>query len=301
MKITVKSSSGKELGVFDVEKVDELKKEFAKKNKKFADINRQRFYYVDGQGKNVSLNDGLFFNILKVPNNTVVFKDLGPQISWKTVFLTEYAGPLFVMLALYSLRKVIFGSVLDADTWNGYVQNLGVLCWSAHYIKRLLETQFVHRFSHATMPIMNIFKNSFYYWGAAALVGYFLVHPLYTAPASNQVYTGLAIFVVSELCNLKCHLMLRDLRPAGTNKRAVPRGFFFELVSCPNYFFEVLAWVGFTIMTQMVGALLFTIVGFFQMMVWAQGKHRNYIKEFDGKEGRESYPRSRKAIIPFIL
>jgi len=31
-------------------------------------------------------------------------------------------------------------------------------CWTLHYAKRLLETVFIHRFSHSTMPIRNIFK-----------------------------------------------------------------------------------------------------------------------------------------------
>jgi len=36
-------------------------------------------------------------------------KDLGPQIAWKTVFLVEYAGPIFITLALILWRKQIYG------------------------------------------------------------------------------------------------------------------------------------------------------------------------------------------------
>ena len=90
----------------------------------------------------------------------------------------------------------------------------------------------------------------------------------------------------------------------------------FSLVSCPNYTYEIGAWVAFTIMTQcipgnfyqflknsfiryatnflFVVAGLFTLAGAYQMTVWALGKHRNYRKEF------KDYPR-RKAIFPFIL
>lgn len=40
---------------------------------------------------------------------------------------------------------------------------------------------------------------------------------------------------------------------------------------------------------------LFTLAGFYQMAVWALGKHRAYKKDF------KDYPRGRKAIIPFVL
>jgi hypothetical protein len=36
--------------------------------------------------------------------------------------------------------------------------SVAMVCWTLHYAKRLLETLFVHRFSHATMPLSNLFK-----------------------------------------------------------------------------------------------------------------------------------------------
>ena len=33
-----------------------------------------------------------------------------------------------------------------------------------HYGKRLVKTIFIHQFSHATMPLGNLFKNCAYYW-----------------------------------------------------------------------------------------------------------------------------------------
>eukprot|EP00762_Andalucia_godoyi_P002569 ANDGO_03314.mRNA.1 Very-long-chain enoyl-CoA reductase len=216
--------------------------------------------------------------------NELLFRDLGPQIGWRTVFLVEYAGPLFA----YPIFYFWFGASQP-------VQQLALLLWTIHYAKRELETLFVHRFSKGTMPLMNIFKNSGYYWGFAAFVSYFVNHPLYTAPCQTMVIAGTTLFAAAEFGNLVCHIMLRNLRPEGTRVRKIPRGFLFELVSCPNYTFEILAWIGFTIATQTVAAALFALVGAAQMTQWAIGKHRNYRKEF------KDYPKSRKIIIPFVF
>nr|XP_023022267.1 probable very-long-chain enoyl-CoA reductase art-1 [Leptinotarsa decemlineata] len=109
------------------------------------------------------------------------------------------------------------------------------------------------------------------------------------------------LFQICEIGNLATHILLRNLRPPGSTVRKIPRpdGFplnkMFDLVSCPNYTYEVGSWIGFTLLTSCIPAGLFTIAGFYQMAVWALGKHRNYKKEFP------DYPKGRKAIVPFIL
>ena len=72
-------------------------------------------------------------------------------------------------------------------------------------------------------------------------------------------------------------------------------GYGFDLVSCPNYFFEILGWICYSIITGSLTSWFFTVVGAVQMWFWALKKHQRYKKEF-GKD----YPK-RKVLIPFVL
>lgn len=75
--------------------------------------------------------------------------------------------------------------------------SIAAACYTVHYVKRLLETIFVHRFSHSTMPLRNLFKNCSYYWGFTAYVSYHVNHPYFTSPCMCQVWAALALFAVS--------------------------------------------------------------------------------------------------------
>ena len=59
---------------------------------------------------------------------------------------------------------------------------------------------------------------------------------------------------------------------------------------------QVAAWVGFSVMTQIPLAYLFTLVGFAQMADWAVKKHRGYAKTHEKEFKRLKL----KAIIPFV-
>ncbi|KAL7850833.1 hypothetical protein AOLI_G00211890 [Acnodon oligacanthus] len=177
------------------------------------------------------------------------------------------------------------------------------MCHSLHYIKRLVETIFVHRFSHGTLPVQTIMLNCLYYWGFAAWLAYYINHPLYTTPTYGkpQICCALFSFLVCECGNFSIHLALNQIRCNGARPRQTPYPtknpftWLFFFVSCPNYTYEVGAWLSFAVMTQCVPVALFTFVGFAQMTIWARRKHRTYLEEL------KDYPELRSAIVPLFL
>ena len=143
------------------------------------------------------------------------------------------------------------------------------------------------------MPARNIFKNSFHYWVLAGLlIAYFTYSPTSaTAAPSNPLltYPGLALFAVGELGNLNTHLVLRGLRSPGGTERGVPKGIGFDLVTCPNYLFETIAWTGILLISRSWSTAVFVAVAVAQMALWAKKKENRYRKELGGKYNKKRY------------
>jgi very-long-chain enoyl-CoA reductase len=239
-------------------------------------------------------------------NDSVIYvKDLGPQIAWRTVFLVEYLGPLLIHPAFYLLRPYIY----PYPTLSGNksipppsdLQKLSLLLILLHFGKRELETLFVHRFSASTMPLRNIFKNSAHYW---LLSGVYIAYWTYAPNSPTQtgdahspvVYLGVALFAIAQLANLNTHLVLRNLRTSGTTERGIPRGLGFSWVTCPNYLFEILAWLAIWIVNGSLSTAVFAIVAGAQMAAWARKKERRYRKEFGDR-----YKKKRFSMLPGIV
>lgn len=305
MKLQVTSRSGRPLLpdgllISDESTVDDLKARFAELKRKYYPT-RQRFTLPAkaGQRSGQALEAGKRLKDYGLQDgSTIVFKDLGPQIGYRTVFFWEYFGPLVIFPLFYLLPHIFYPGFKSAPRYP--VQLLASVYWVMHYTKRELETFLVHKFNNATMPLFNLIKNCSYYWGFAAFVSYFVNHPLYTPPPLNQTYAALAFSLLCQLANFKCHLILSGLRPPGGRGIGLPQGFLFNFISCPNYTAEIMGWVGFTVATQTLPAALFTLVGAGQMAVWAAGKHRRLLKTFDGKDGRRKYPRRWIMLPPFF-
>lgn len=282
--------------------VADVKTSIATQNPKFY-ASRQKISFKTGKAG--LKDDNMLRDVLgeKAKDGELQVKDLGPQVSWRTVFLVEYCGPLLIHPLFYHLPRLWYRENVQHSLLQRYVYVLILL----HFAKRELETIFVHRFSNASMPFMNMFRNSIHYHlFSGLLLAYDVYRPAFSATSHRIVGTirdseqflwiCTGVWVFSELSNLHAHITLRSLRPANTRMRGVPFGYGFTLVSCPHYFFEIVGWIAIAVMTGSIVAWFFTVVAAGIMCVWALKKHRNYKKEFG-----EAYPRGRKAIIPFIL
>lgn len=207
-------------------------------------------------------------------------------------------------LVSYGVTCVVFGVVLSIRTVNDVLAPaalIGAAMWGFHFVRRTLEAAWVHRYGKGRVPLSDVVTEYVYYWGFATWNAWSVTSPWYRGPAEWQLGLGIGVFLLAEWGNAKAHRMLRDLRPPGSKERVIPRGFLFERVSCPHYTFEILSWVGFALVTGTWAALAFLCVGAAILGAWARSRHLAYRKDFDGLEGREAYPASRRALLPGLF
>ncbi|KAJ6892882.1 hypothetical protein NC651_025938 [Populus alba x Populus x berolinensis] len=199
MKVTVASRSGREVIKRGLELSDSwliCKRLFISEPKKFYPSRQRRTLPVPPGSKERPVVLSYKKNLKEysdgnLGNLTVVFKDLGPQSY-------EFFG--------YKGERIIHP-----------VQTYALYYWCFHYFKRIMETFFVHRFSHATSPLSNVYRNCAYYWTFGSFIAYYVNHPLYTPVSDLQMKIGFGFGLVCQLANLYCHMLLRNLRRPGGN------------------------------------------------------------------------------------
>jgi len=215
--------------------------------------------------------------------------------------LLSYSGALavFVSVVMVRFRETgEFYASLPSLSTGAFV---GVVMWSYHFGRRTAESAWVHRYSKPQVPLGDVLIEYVYYWGFAAWIAVSLTPNEQRGSVPALVALGSVVFVVAEWGNARAHRMLRDLRPEGSSTRLIPCGFLFERVSSPHYLFEILSWVGFALTVQTWAATAFLVVGAAILASWARARHVAYLKDFDGLDGREKYPVSRRALIPGVF
>ncbi|XP_045899443.1 polyprenol reductase [Micropterus dolomieu] len=179
-----------------------------------------------------------------------------------------------------------------------------LLC--VHSLRRLLECLFVSVFSDGAIHLVQ------YVFG----VGYYVVLGL-TVLCSDRLgkgtgsllsqldwfhVAGNALFIWASMMQHQSMVLLARLRTgkSGTVEtlaHRVPEGGWFELVSCPHYFAELLIYISLSLVFGGLSLTWWLVVLYvlFNQALAAQLCHDFYISKY------ESYPKHRNAFIPFVL
>jgi hypothetical protein len=120
-----------------------------------------------------------------------------------------------------------------------------------HFVRRILEILFVNSYSRPT-PLCALLTIALLYGGAATSCAFFQVHTLGQLTSKPIFMLGFLVFAFSELLNGYHHWLLARLRPPGVRTYGVPRGGLFGWVASPHYLGEILSFIGYAMMSDLL-------------------------------------------------
>jgi len=230
---------------------------------------------------------GLFF--ITAPYGRHTRGGWGPLLEARLGWvIMETASPLFLCLAYFA----------GLGAFNP-VTLLFVLLWVGHYVNRALLYPLRMRNANRPMPLSVVTMACLFNLVNGYLNGRYLnvAGDRYTGAwlTDPRFLAGMALFFAGLLINLRSDGILRRLRSDLDPAYKIPRGGLFELVSCANYFGEIVEWIGWAVMTWSLAGLTFALWTAANLVPRARAHHQWYRRTFP------DYPERRKAIIPYLV
>ncbi|XP_026179805.1 3-oxo-5-alpha-steroid 4-dehydrogenase 2-like isoform X2 [Mastacembelus armatus] len=165
-----------------------------------------------------------------------------------------------------------------------------------HYFHRSLIYAFLTR--GRPVPLIIVLCSAIFCSLNGFLQGHHLLHCSRfedTWLTDARLAAGFLLFVVGMSINIHSDHILRNLRKPGEIVYRIPRGGMFEFVSGANFFGEIVEWWGYALAVWSLPSFAFAFFTMCSIGPRAYQHHRDYQQRF------KDYPRSRKALIPFLL
>jgi steroid 5-alpha reductase family enzyme len=169
----------------------------------------------------------------------------------------------------------------------------------AHYINRAVIFPWRIRVRGKQMPLAIALMAVFFNFVNAGFLGYYAgsLHTHFTINwlKDPRFIAGLIIFITGMVINISSDEKLIHLRKKKNGDYQIPRGGYFEKVSCPNFYGEIIEWGGYAVLCWSLPAFSFFIWTFCNLVPRALAHHKWYKSHF------ADYPAERKAVFPYIL
>lgn len=218
---------------------------------------------------------------------------VGPRLGW---FLMELPATLsFWFFYLEGPRRFETVPLVLAALWTLHYANRGFVFPALMRVPKRTGKTFglLVLVSGVCITTMHGYLNATFY----TRLGAHFTDDWLTDP---RFVVGLAIYASGFALNVHSDAVLRGLRTREEIARAervyrIPHGGGYRFVSSPSYLGELLAWTGFAIFTWGLPGVFILAITAANLVPRAISTHRWY------KERFADYPKSRRALIPYLL
>jgi protein-S-isoprenylcysteine O-methyltransferase Ste14 len=227
----------------------------------------------------------LFF--LSAPYGRHARAGWGPTVSARLAWFVMEAPAALTIAACFALRPPT-----SPTAW------VMLALWETHYLNRALIFPLRMRAGGKPMPLALAAMGATFNLVNGYLNGRWLTwfgHYDAAWLTDPRFLGGAAVMLIGLAINLQADAILRALRKPGETHYAIPSGGLYSLISCPNYFGEVVEWTGWAILTWSIAGTSFAVWTAANLVPRAWTHHRWYRAQFP------DYPAGRRAIFPFLL
>ena len=187
-----------------------------------------------------------------------------------------------------------------------YKNILVILPFLIHYIHRTFVFPFVIHSSKNNPLEITLMAFTFCFFNAIMINRSVLQFCAYETNFWLYYIYGLITFCCGMYINIYSDYSMIRQRNANNeqttgSKYIIPRGFMYELISCPNYFGELTEWLGFTVLSYSFSGLVFFVSTFANLFPRAIQYHQWYQNKFKDQFSTDKELASRKAIVPFLF
>ncbi|KAL4629997.1 3-oxo-5-alpha-steroid 4-dehydrogenase 1 isoform X2 [Arapaima gigas] len=216
---------------------------------------------------------------------------------------TKFGFPVNVKLAWFVQELPAFVVPLFVVFWTSGAKlsqlpnQLLLLMYFCHYFQRSLIYPFLIRGGKSTPFASFAIAFVFCVYNGYLQGRYLSRYAEYPADwvTRPMFISGSVLWLVGFLINVHSDHILRNLRKPGETGYKIPFGGLFEYVSGANFLGEIIEWAGFALASQSVHSAAFAFFTLVVLSSRAVAHHRWYLEKF------EDYPKSRKALIPFLF
>ena len=241
---------------------------------------------------------GKFFNSNTEETNCIqkLLRKIFPVIPSRISWIIQECPCVFVTL---------FYLVYNFGNYN-YKNILVISPFLIHYIHRTFIFPFVIHSSKNNPLEITLMAFTFCFFNAIMINRSVLNFCAYETNFWLYYIYGLITFCCGMYINIYSDYSMIRQRNANNeqtsgSKYIIPRGFMYELISCPNYFGELTEWLGFTVLSYSFSGLVFFVSTFANLFPRAIQYHQWYQNKFKDQFSTDKELASRKAIVPFLF